>query len=319
MKYLHAITLFVVLFIALFACNREQKKIDKTFLVAFRNESDFDSYGMPKDSLSEYFPESIFTDTVEYYVDKSGNLRNPRYFSKERYIEVSEKDVSLDDLKDTLVVETDSVDHFIYTSYMLYKMGEPSLSNGYLGKDIYRLTVDRSFDRPLIIRIEKDKDKITAYYKILSRVITYPFLRMITSDIVFEPPAGVNVEYNKEEYARAKKENDSLALIYNNPNYYNAVDKSISLSLASWDSVEAKIDTAGFWKTKPYIDLNHVQIDGSRWILEGHTKEGYQIKRILSPHFEKSRYYPHSYDEHDYYAQLFRFLVGLVNINERLY
>lgn len=321
MKYLNVIKLSTfVLFAILFACDNKQNGIDKTSLVAFRSEIDFDNNGMPKDSLSKYFPESIFTDTVEYYVDKSGRLTNPRFFSKERYIDISEQDISLDELRDTIVVETDSVtDHLLFTSYTLYKMGEPSLSNQYLGKEIYRLTVDRAFDRPFVIRIEKDKDKITAYYKILNRVITYPFLRMLTSDIVFEPPGGFTLEYDKEEHARAKRENDSLALIYNNPNYYNEVDKSISISRACWDSIEAQIDTIGFWKTKPYIGLNHLQIDGSRWILEGHIRVGYQIKRILSPHFEKARYYSHAYDENDYYAKLFRFLVQLVKIDEDLY
>ena len=187
-------------------------------------------------------------------------------------------------------------------------MKEPVLSDKFLGKDIYRVIALRSFNKPVVIRIENNKGKISIVSKELNRPITYPFFSL--GDVVFfEPPSikGVRQKID-EEYRKATiRENDSIRSLLNNTNYYLTLDEKTAVPSSVWDSLEVLVDSAKFWKTKPELYLNFLQIDGSMWYIEGHFKSGYQIKRIPSPHFSKSNY-PYGYDKNDYYAQIFKFL-----------
>lgn len=317
-------TLFIILFLLSLICCKEpvESKIEKSVLIPFSGNKGFNNKGMPLDSLSDYFPDSIFTDSVKYYINRYGGLINPIHMDKELYTLIH-KDITIDQLKDTIVVETDTItDHFASVSYMLYKMGEPSLSHHYLGNDIYRIISLRSFHRPFIIRVEKENNKINIYYKMLNREITYPFMVLSDKVVIFEPPQidgepPIIIDY-EEQYKIAKRETDSLVAIYNNTNYYNIINENINVSHNTWDSLEVIVDSSKFWKSKPQLYLNHVQIDGSKWIIEGHTKQGYQVKRIPSPHFKEYEF-SHGYDKNNYYACIFKLLAETVKMQEELY
>lgn len=53
------------------------------------------------------------------------------------------------------------------SSYVLFKIKEPILSNYQGNKDIFRFTWSRTFDTPLCIRIEKSDDRIWLTLKVL--------------------------------------------------------------------------------------------------------------------------------------------------------
>jgi hypothetical protein len=240
-----------------------------------------------------------------------------RYLNKEGYIKIHGGNIA--DFRDTFKVEIDSF-RFNDISYMLFKMEEPVLSDHFLNKNIYRLIALQSFNVPLVIRIEKYKNHVTILSKKLNRRITYPFFKM-ENILYFDTPEQITHQSKEEKEQREKEERvqDSLNRIVNNTNYYLTLDNAKEIPLADWDSLEALIDSAKFWNTKPEIHVNYLQIDGSMWLLEGHLRQGYQIKRIPSPHFTP-HHYPHIYDKDNCYAAIFRFLIeesGL--INEHLY
>jgi hypothetical protein len=298
-------------------CNCSSKIKDKAIYIDYKLNKSVNEQGLPIDSTINYFPESIFIDTVPYYIPPSGNMIDSRYFNKEEYLKIYGGNI--DDFRDTFKIEIDSF-CFNETSYMLFKMREPVLSDRFLNKNIYRLIVLQSFNVPLVIRIEKQKNHVTILSKKLNRHISYPFFKL-EDPLYFAPPEQTthqDKEYNKQ-HNNAKKKQDSLKRMLNNTNYYLTLDHTKEISPAVWDSLESMIDSAKFWNTKPEIHVNYLQIDGSMWLLEGHLRQGYQIKRIPSPHFTP-RHYPHIYDKDNCYAAIFRFLIDESKlINEYLY
>ena len=197
---------------------------------------------------------------------------------------------------------THSIDSFellirqVSRSYLLYKMKEPILSNYFLDKDIYRITAIRSWSKPICIRIEKSKDDISMTIKILNKDVTGP------------PISRQSLHYDS-----LNQEKQNVKFIQNN---------TTKLTSSVWDSLSTLIDSTNFWKTKPRLDLNHTQIDGSTWIIEGQNKFGYQVKVIPSPRFN----YLHTminineYDLNDRYTAIFLFIFRTAKLtNERLY
>ena len=304
-------SIFSVVFALILICCSQKDEIQKPVYVDFTMNDKSDKNGVPIDSVTSYFPEKLFTDTIP-----------------------------LEGYRDTFKIVTDS-SYFRETSYMLFKMNEPVLSDHFLDKNIYRLIALRSFDLPLVVRIEKKGNTISIFSKKLNRHITYPFFKMLEEFVMFDPPGKKSAHQKKEfeeQYQIAKRENDSLRAAVNNTNYFLILDDKKEYDIAVWDSLEILVDTAKFWRTKPELCLNHQSIDGSRWFLEGHFQSGYQIKRIPSPHFSSGGYppydendlfsrvnsffskYPNKYDEHNYYANIFRFLIEKAGLeNEDLY
>ncbi len=62
-------------------------------------------------------------------------------------------------------------------SYLLFKFNEPILSDHYLGKQIYRITANRSFHEPIVIRIEKSSTNVTLRVKKLNKNTPIPFVK----------------------------------------------------------------------------------------------------------------------------------------------
>ena len=79
--------LFIILFLLSLICSKEpvESKIEKSVLIPFAGNKGFNNKGMPLDSLSDYFPDSIFTDSVKYYINRYGGLINPIHMDKELY------------------------------------------------------------------------------------------------------------------------------------------------------------------------------------------------------------------------------------------
>lgn len=253
------------------------------------------------------------------------------YYFKDKE-EYSERfNVDIQTLKDTFEVAEDT---FILKlrSYTLFKMHEPILYDHYLKSDMYRLISMRAFNRPLLVRIEKTRDSVIINVKRLNKQIMYPFiiyggydsLVYTTPDIEYYDSIKKSwiitdtIKYH-ELLVKAKKSNDSIAKLYNVIDYHLTEDYKKAISIIEWDSIQTLIDSSKFWITKPNVALDYLQIDGSQWIFEGHSKNGYQIKIIPSPHFENYDF-DNTFDEKNYYARIFKhilFSAGL--INERLY
>lgn len=289
------------------------------------SESICNSDGTPKDSLSKYFPAQLFIDSIPSFLD-GGSLYKLNYFwSKKDYVERFGK--SLESLKDTFQVVEDTFLLKIM-SYTLYKMQEPILYDHYLDRSVYRMISLRAFNPPIVVRIEKYKDSVVVVSKKLNKCITYPFmvyggsdsLFFMAPDIAFYDTLSKKVKIiNKAEYDKQLKENkrinDSLAKKYNVIDYHLKLNQRKVISPIPWNSLEKMIDSSSFWRTKPDVALDYPQIDGSQWILEGHSENGYQIKIIPSPNFEKE-IYKNTFDSTDNYARLFKYLMKISNLEK---
>jgi len=290
--------IFLIIIVTLPSCNGRMKNV---MTIPFEHGKYFiNRDSISNDSLLQFFPPELITDTAQPSID-------------------------------LLKLKT--------RSYMLQKMKEPILYDHYLEREIYRLIVLRAFNIPLVIRIEKFPDSITMIIKKLDRSIMFPFIVYGKVDSIgyttayttaYTPPPSADTDStqresymlenkDREPYSVFKKRNDSIAKIYNNPNYYLVLDLSRKFPLSIWDSLQNKVVSTRFWKTKPDVALNYLQIDGSNWILEGHNKHGYQIKIIPSPNFKDSDY-ENKFDPQNSYARLFYYIIRLSNVdNEKLY
>jgi len=171
-----------------------------------------------------------------------------------------------------------------FTSFGLFKMKEPILYNYSLNKEIYRLIIDRAFDPILIIKIEKiDNKKILLSIKKLNRPILFPFLRqgLSTDEVrvrIIDPITKKEIRDSIQD-----RKNDSLAISLNNTNYYPIIDYTRDFTEQEWNNFKTQLIKSKFWSTNPLIILDDGSTDGSCWILEGHDKNGYQIKALRNP------------------------------------
>lgn len=272
----------LLLILIVFLLNFCNSKSNYTVIPFINNPLISDINGIPKDSISPFFPKSLFYDTIKHKFD-SFQLE---FHVKERY-------------------------------YLLYKMKEPILSNFYLNKEIYRITIIRSFHKPIVIKITKnDNNNVYIEIKKINRNISFPFMKYLdTLDKNY-----FTFEMDKISKHKLNSKNQELFKKFNNTNYYIEEFNKEFLKKDKWDSLLLLIDTAHFWKTKPLADFNHFQIDGSTWIIEGHNKNGYQIKIIPSPLFNKNDLNFNAFDSKRYYVNIFQYVISLSNLkNEEIY
>jgi hypothetical protein len=288
--------------------------------IAFKINANCDKEGKPLDSTVLYFPSELFYDSIPCINDNGSIIELSPYGSKEEYAKRFKR--KIESLKDTFEIISDSFQLKI-NSYLLYKMNEPVLCDHYLNKKVYRMISLRSFHQPIVVRLEEYHDSIVILIKKLNKNIMYPFMVYGWNDSIFFTSPDVafydtttnklkiinKVKYDKQR-KELKKENDSLCKIYNSLDYHLVLNQKKEISMTTWDSLEVMIDTTKFWKTNPDVALGLLQIDGSKWILEGHSKQGYQIKIIPSPHFE------HYGFENNYYAILFKYIMKLASLEE---
>lgn len=311
---------FIILFFL--SCGHSKKDL---VVVDFREIKGCNKNGISRDSSVSYFPTELFHDTVRGFYD-GNSITRFCHMSKKEYANISDR--KIENLKDTFEIVTEDSIFTKANSYMLYKMTEPVLCSHYLNKEIYRMTSIRTLSKPpLVVTIEKYKDSVVLITKRLNRHISYPFVVMATNCIVFPTPdfstydrkTNKYIITNKKKYnqilAKSKNRNDSLARIYNNCDYHLVLNNRMKISRVAWDSLKIMIDSAKFWKSKPELALGYEQIDGSRWTLEGHSENGYQIRVVPSPHFNSNRY-PNYFDSKNNYAKIFKYIMRLTNMKD---
>jgi len=186
-------------------------------------------------------------------------------------------------LIDSFIIKDNSYKEYSYT---LFKMKEPILTNHYLGKDIYRFSV-LNRNQPFIFSIEKNIDRLKIVFKKLNRIVKYPFI----------------VNYEFKNYKKNKI--DSL----NNTNYFLEENINFKISNNYWDTLLLLIDSANFWQKKENLYVNKFLNDANYMIVEGHSKNGYQIKNIYFPSvnedFKKT-------DNYYYYYEIYKFLKRVI-------
>lgn len=315
--------ILLLFFIVICSCNRARNK--ETYIDFVLDKNNCDLLGFPLDSSSTFFPVFLFHDTIPAIKTEYGILNTYIIHSKEEYAKFNNLDPSK--LKDTFELTHD--DFFLnFYSYALYKMHEPILYDHYFEKDIYRMIAFRSFNSPLVVRIEKNKKEINIVIKKLNKNIRYPFMiykNWADSNIYTTPDVAYfdttvrkmiildSIKYDKE-YKEIKRYHDSLAKVLNVIDYYLKKDTIINAPLSIWNQIQTMIDSTNFWTARPNIASGYVQIDGSRWILEGHTKLGYQIKAIPSPNFDNNINWNY-FDQKQQYARIFKFILKSTNLN----
>lgn len=300
--------MILVLFFFALSCKREKSKINA---IPFSNlESICNINGEPVDSSVSYYPWILTRDSIFYKV-AGKTFYKLRLISKEEIRKETGKAV----LRDSFTVVRGS--KMIETmSYYLFKMKEPVLSNYYLNKEIYRINAFRSFHKPVTFRVEKQKDKAFLFVKKINRPISYPF--HINRVLVFLPPkkpGTISQKLLKEQ----KKVDDSIAKAEHNTNYFPEVNYVIQISTEQWDSLKVLIDSSTFWNGEAILGHDHQYVDGSTWVIEGHSQSGYQIKKILNPDFDNSNSHPNPYDKGNRYANLFKYVVQLSRLKEDWY
>ena len=134
----------ILSFLAFFLCQKGigqsiENFIDRTIKVDSRN--------VPIDQKQFYFPKEMFPKLDLNYVKVNDSTTR---------IETKIIDGKYDDF----VME--------WYSKHLFSMKEPLLFNRKTKKQIYRFTWLRTFDKPVAIKIEKDKNQYTLFWKMLS-------------------------------------------------------------------------------------------------------------------------------------------------------
>ncbi len=240
-----------------FCCNGQQCG----FIPFAHNKLTCDSNGVPKDSLTYYFPFEYFYDSIHYanYIDPELKLEMRRMIgdccssleslSKELHIPMSSFWYSDEKKIDTFKES--------WYSYELYKMNEPVLYNYFLGKETYRFTWLRSFDLSVVIKLEKIGDEIFITTKEFNKMIELPFYKELDSQ-GHEIVRNFNVEFAQNNTVRKKNiAYNKLIHILKQKNFYN----------------------------NPHLPYRPCSIgtDGSEWIFEAHTKDGYYFMNRWTP------------------------------------
>lgn len=156
----------------------------------------------------------------------------------------------------TLIDSLNGIEPFwIGLSDKYFYLKEPILYNFFLGKSIYRFSWFRSFDNPVTITIVKDGDS----YVLKTKKIEF-------------------VNNMMEKFKKDNKEKlthgDSLAVwLLNSPKLLIDTEKVISTK--EWDIFQHKLKQCSF--THLSSTKESFGLDGSEWILEKHTSDGYKV------------------------------------------
>jgi hypothetical protein len=138
-------------------------QVDSSGDTFYDNLIPVDEYNVPFDSDQYYFPLKLFPLRQEYLaIDSDGIAR-----LKTRIIDAG--------VYDTLVVRS-------YSKH-LYAMKEPLLFNKPTDKEIYRLTLLRSFHNPVVVRIEKYDDNYSLIWKLSDGMGGYEPGELIINEI----------------------------------------------------------------------------------------------------------------------------------------
>ena len=181
--------------------------------------------------------------------------------------------------RDTQIINS-GIDPFMqnWFSSVLFAAQEPILYNYYQGHDIYRFLWLRSFDMPLIFSLHKNGNKVWLIIKGLNKepefidrlpAIKYSppkFLPNGEIDITKIEEAAVTIQ---DQIIKADRKADII------------LNQIINLSEKEWIEFENILDNCSFWTTTPFNE--RWGLDGSKWTLEGHLKNGYWFVNRWSP------------------------------------
>lgn len=144
--------------------------------------------------------------------------------------------------------DTSSVEWY---SRDLHFLKEPVLYNFYLNKDIYRFTWLRSFHPPIVLRLEKSNNEVTLTEKKLIKFESIDTLGRNEFAMVLD---SIHIEESKRKV----------------DNHY-------------WNDFESLLKENNF-QDMPTTVAWEFGTDGSEWILEKHSKEGYYVVNRWSPY-----------------------------------
>jgi hypothetical protein len=161
----------------------------------------------------------------------------------------------------------------------LFCFKEPILYNYYLGYERFRFLWIRSFHRPVLITVSRDK-KITINTKILKTIPDFWTRIYLPEDRPHTKRSGIgaltdDVEMLRKEFPNA----DSIALPKHNIKII--LDTTQYISKNQWNRILELIDSCNFWQMKPSV--MRLGLDGASWILEAQTEEKYQFVERWSP------------------------------------
>jgi len=170
--------------------------------------------GVPKDSITFYFPTSIRQDTG--------------------------------------IVKTE-IDTFMmnWFSSALYSAKEPILYNYYLGHDIYRFLWLRSFHRPVVFSFHKDGNKVWLTTKELNKqpefMDEYPPIKFIPIKLLPNgQPDPKQVRYKEKPDRKIIRKAERKADII--------LNQTKKLTEKDWTEFETLLSNCSFWNSKPYIE-----------------------------------------------------------------
>ena len=177
--------------------------------------------------------------------------------------------------KDSVNIEA-GLDTFMLNWYSsaLYCAKESILYNYYLGHDVYRFLWLRSFHRPVIFSLHKEKNKVWLTTKILDRQPQF----LDETYVHFSPPI---IDGEEADYETLDREQVVDSIVKADRKANLILSQAKQLSAKEWEEFEFLLNTCSFWDMKPYEE-NH-GLDGSEWIIEGHLKNKYWFVCRWSP------------------------------------
>jgi hypothetical protein len=180
--------------------------------------------------------------------------------------------------------EVQGIESFPADEYsdLLKQLDEKSLADKYRGYEIVRLTVRRSFQTHFTILIERTEDGVNLTEKETygdARTVNNGDTTKITYDIIeLDSVSGKYFEVRKFmpmgdgpiEVEIERKIVDPLLK-----------NKATKLETVAWNSLTELLNQASFWKMFP-VDSTR-GFDGSHYILETHSENGYYVVDRWSP------------------------------------
>jgi hypothetical protein len=193
-------------------------------LFKYKNDNSIsNNIGEPINYNSYYFPVKVFLDTI-----------NPNSWETE--------------------LNTSKV---IWFSQALHEMDEPILTNYYLNKEIYRLTLLRSFVPDIVVRIEKSNDSIELFEK-----THFQYKSSVNDSVYYKDGIQIYCEHTVIDSIKVTKSSKKLSLEY-------------------WDKFEDVVRKNKYYSMRPTVPMDF-GVDGDEWILEKHTQSGYYVVKRAS-------------------------------------
>lgn len=169
-----------------------------------------------------------------------------------------------------------SLDSFVQKWYSstLFALREPILSKEYIGHDVYRFLWLRSFHRPVVFSLHNRKGGVWLQTKILER---YSQVNDDGVNILSGEESAENLENGIVEDSI----NDGFT-IWKSAQFQNIVyNKEAEITAKDWRIFGDKVEESGFWDLP--VSEEQYGKDGSRWVIEAHTRGKYHVVDRWSP------------------------------------